>query len=223
VDFWEWEPYYRQILADFGFDRRRDEEAAHRLARLLPAEGPGPAALRELLSGKVVTVLGNAPQLESELVHVEGMVIAADEAVSVALCADVVPHIVVTDLDGRIEDLLEATRLGSKAVIHAHGDNMRAIEIWASEFPASSIGTTQSRPFAHIHNFGGFTDGDRAAFLAEHFGAREIRLIGFDFENPNPKDQPADVKRRKLAWARRLIGVLEERSIILFPASASSE
>ena len=32
-----------------------------------------------------------------------------------------------------------------------------------------------------VYNFGGFTDGDRAVFLAEELGAKKIFLIGFDF------------------------------------------
>ena len=44
------------------------------------------------------------------------------------------------------------------------------------------IGTTQIEPISDVYNFGGFTDGDRAVFLAEHFGAKEIELVGFDFE-----------------------------------------
>jgi uncharacterized Rossmann fold enzyme len=53
---------------------------------------------------------------------------------------------------------------------------------------------------------GGFTDGDRAVFIATRLGATHIRLIGFDLEGPPGKGSPtADRarKRRKLAWARR--------------------
>jgi len=44
------------------------------------------------------------------------------------------------------------------------------------------IGTTQLKPFGKLHNFGGFTDGDRAVCLAEHFKAGLIILAGMDFE-----------------------------------------
>ena len=43
------------------------------------------------------------------------------------------------------------------------------------------IGTTQSKPFSKIQNFGGFTDGDRGVFLANHYGAKKIILFGMDF------------------------------------------
>ena len=32
-----------------------------------------------------------------------------------------------------------------------------------------------------VHNFGGFTDGDRCVFLANHFKAKKIILLGMDF------------------------------------------
>ncbi len=223
MEFWEWEPYYELILKDFGFDRRKDEEAAHLLSRLIPRGGASLSDLRRKMRDEVVTVLGNAPGLPSELHHSQGVIVAADEAVSVAVLNDVTPDVVVTDLDGKVEDLLTASDRGSITVIHAHGDNMVALERWVGQFSRRSLGTTQSRPFANIYNFGGFTDGDRAVFLADHFGAAEIRLLGFDFEKPNPKDEPAEVKARKLRWARKLIELLQKRRVILFPASSNSE
>jgi uncharacterized Rossmann fold enzyme len=223
VEFWEWEPYYRQILRDFGFDRRRDERAAHILSAIIPPDRTALPRLRNAIRGQDVTVLGNGPGLAAELQHARGTVIAADEAVSTALRSGILPEVVVTDRDGRIDDLLEASEKGSLTVIHAHGDNIPALREWAYQFSRPCIGTTQSKPFAQIHNFGGFTDGDRAAFLADHFGAKQIRLIGFDFERPNPKDSPVDVKKRKLRWARKLISILQTRATILYPGSSSSK
>ncbi|HWQ19331.1 MAG TPA: hypothetical protein VN455_06085, partial [Methanotrichaceae archaeon] len=63
------------------------------------------------------------------------------------------------------------------------------------------LGTCQCRPPEGLFNFGGFTDGDRCVFLARHFGAGSIRLIGFDFSDPGVTPR----KSKKLGWARRLI------------------
>jgi len=38
--------------------------------------------------------------------------------------------------------------------------------------------------------------------------ASRIRLVGFDFERVNPKDQDVETKRRKLDWAYVLISAL---------------
>ena len=43
------------------------------------------------------------------------------------------------------------------------------------------IGSTQTKSFGKMENFGGFTDGDRCVFLAEYFNAKKIVLIGMDF------------------------------------------
>ena len=61
--------------------------------------------------------------------------------------------------------------------------------------------TTQGRPFENIHNFGGFSDGDRAVYMARDFGAATIQLLGFDCDD----ESVTPVKKGKLIWARRLL------------------
>ena len=91
-------------------------------------------------------------------------------------------------------------------MIHAHGDNIEALKRYVPLFSGKVMGTTQVRPFGLLHNFGGFTDGDRAVLMARHFSATDIRLIGFNFEEPRPKEgREIGTKRKKLSWARRLI------------------
>ena len=213
MDFDAWEPYYDRILKDFGFSRTDDERAATVLDRRLGGERIAPKDVAARLSGKPVTVAGNAPTLKSELARLTRVVIAADEATSILTQEDHLPTVIVTDLDGDVKDQLEANRRGSVVVVHAHGDNIPAIEKWAGEFEGRTMATTQARPFGEVYNFGGFTDGDRGVFLADAMGAKSIRLVGFDFEHPNPKDQPAELKKRKLDWAFILIeSILAERT-----------
>ncbi|TLZ71866.1 MAG: DUF115 domain-containing protein [Methanobacteriota archaeon] len=205
MDFETWEPYYKRILVDFGFSRARDEAAAKVLDEVLGGRRIRPRVIEAEVSGKAVSVAGNAPRLKVDLGRLTEVVVAADEATSTLAAGGRVPQVIVTDLDGAVEDQVDANRKGAIAVVHAHGDNIPAIEKWAGEFTGRTLATTQSRPFGGVYNFGGFTDGDRGVFLADAMGARSIRLVGFDFEHPNPKDQPAEVKRRKLDWALRLI------------------
>ncbi len=205
MDFEEWEPYYERILGDFGFSREEDERSARLLDAKLGGERVSLDALAAVLARQPVTVAGNAPGLADELRRLTKVVVAADEATTVLRNAARLPQVIVTDLDGNIEDQLEANRRGAIAVVHAHGDNVAAIEKWAGRFEGPTVATTQSHPFGRVYNFGGFTDGDRGVFLADAMGARSIRLVGFDFENPNPKDAPAEIKRRKLDWAYILI------------------
>jgi len=208
MEFEEWEPYYIEILRDFSYSREEDERSARLLDQVLAGDRISLDTLRHRIEGKEVFVAGNAPSLKRGLTSIRGSVIAADEAASVLIDAEVLPDIIVTDLDGRIQDQVRANSEGSVAVIHAHGDNMPAVKKWAPLFDGEVVGTTQSRPFGRIFNFGGFTDGDRAVFLARHFGASSVRLVGFDFEHPSPKDENPATKLRKLAWAKRLIGLL---------------
>jgi 2-amino-4-hydroxy-6-hydroxymethyldihydropteridine diphosphokinase len=209
MDFEDWEPFYRQILHDFGFPQDRDESVAAELDRLLDGTRVGDAELRSRIRGLVVTVAGNAASLPGELETLEGVLITADEATSVALKAGRSPTILVSDLDGTVEDQIRANAAGTVAVVHGHGDNGPAVRRWAPKFTGMTVATTQSRPTGRLKNFGGFTDGDRAVYLADHFGAREIRLIGFDFEHPSPKDSDVRTKQRKLDWAYILLQNLD--------------
>lgn len=205
MQFEKWEPFYLKILDEFGYDRSKDEHSARILDKALMGERIGPDRLRAILGGKAVSVAGNARILEDELGSVTGVLVAADEATNVVAKKGLSPTIIVTDLDGDIEGQVKANARGAITVIHAHGDNIEAVKKWVPRFKGPVMGTTQSRPFGKMHNFGGFTDGDRAVLLAHHFGSSSIKLLGFDFENPSPKDSNPDVKRRKLVWARRLI------------------
>jgi uncharacterized Rossmann fold enzyme len=133
-------------------------------------------------------------------------IIAADSAVSVFGDSCVTPTAIVTDLDGDLQWIAKFASRGSVVVVHAHGDNIGLLGE-AKNFGDCVLGTCQCKPFGKLFNFGGFTDGDRSAFLAERFGASAIELVGFDFDKPEPKAgaDPA-VKLRKLAWAKRLLG-----------------
>jgi hypothetical protein len=179
--------------------------------RPLPIE-----VLESLISGRRVNVFGAGPSLERlERLPEEGTKIACDGATSFLLERGAVPEIIVTDLDGRVEDLLEANARGSVVVIHAHGDNVAKLRRYAALF-VNVIATTQAQPFQGVHNFGGFTDGDRAVFLAEHFNAGEIYLYGMDFHSEVGRysfSRDSEMKRKKLLWAEKLIKLLEERGV----------
>ena len=202
MDFAEWEPHYITILDYFGFDRAQDEEAARLLASLLSCDDL--PLLRSLCSGKHVTVCGNAPCLKDELGQIRGVVFAADAAAEVLLDHNIRPDAIFTDLDGATDRFIEMNRDGTVIVIHAHGDNIPLLRHWVPRFSGRVVGTTQSKPLMHVHNFGGFTDGDRAVFAADELGASGITIIGFDLD-----DTAVDpMKRGKLFWARKLLGLI---------------
>ena len=203
MQFATWEPIYLAILDDFGFSMSGDEDAARLLVELLSGLGNCLSAADALVRGRSVVVFGNAPSLDRELddlQRTDSVFLAADGATAVLLRQGILPDIIVTDLDGSFPDILKANREGSIAVVHAHGDNLDALSRYVPLLEGV-IGTTQCRPPEGLYNFGGFTDGDRCVFLAKELGAASIKLVGFDYED----DSVTPRKRRKLAWAKRLI------------------
>lgn len=202
MEFKDWEPHYCEILAYFGFDRAGDEEAARLLASLMPRDNL--LSLAALACDKPVTVCGNAPCLKDELDNINGVVFAADAASDVLDAHGIRPDAVFTDLDGASDRLLELNKEGTIVVLHAHGDNIALLKYWTPRFEGPLVGTTQSTPLTHVHNFGGFSDGDRAVFAADELGAEQITLIGFDLDDPDVEP----VKRGKLIWARKLLALI---------------
>lgn len=201
-NFEEWEPYYQRILEYFSFDRARDEEAARLLSGLLPHDDL--SLLARQAADQVVTVAGNAHTLDREIGQRRGRLWAADAAAEWLWQQGIHPEAVFTDLDGTTESFLEMNTQGAIMVVHAHGDNMPLLRYWVPKFSGPIVGTTQSQPLSNIHNFGGFTDGDRPVFTAHALGAREVRIIGFDLDDPNVDP----IKRGKLFWARELLHLL---------------
>jgi 2-amino-4-hydroxy-6-hydroxymethyldihydropteridine diphosphokinase len=202
MNFETWEPCYCRILDYFGFDRGADEEAARLLARLMDRDNL--LSLVTLAEGNEVTVCGNAPCLKSELDRIHGTVFAADAAAEVLEENGIRPDAIFTDLDGATDRFLTMNRGGTVIVIHAHGDNIPLLNHWVPRFTGPVVATTQAKPLPHVHNFGGFTDGDRAVFAAEEFGAASITLAGFDLD-----DKDVDpVKRGKLHIAKKLLAMI---------------
>ena len=206
--FPEWERTYLEIISDFGFDRESDESSARMLkAVTMNSDLEMDDVLNDLI-GRTVTVIGNGPDMETSLKeeNIHGTVICSGSAVERVMMSGIVPDIIVTDLDGPIAPQIKSNMMGSVTLLHAHGDNSHLVQRYASEFKGPVILTTQSIPDSIVLNYGGFTDGDRAVCLARHFGAKEIFLVGFDFEHPYLKDgADPEVKKRKLAWAKKII------------------
>jgi hypothetical protein len=93
---------------------------------------------------------------------------------------------------------------GTIMVIHAHGDNIPLLLHWVPLFCGPVVGTTQARPYPPLHNFGGFSDGDRAAFAADALLAERIQFVGFNLDDQDVEP----MKRGKLQWARRLLRLI---------------
>ncbi|MBQ2962758.1 6-hydroxymethylpterin diphosphokinase MptE-like protein [Methanobrevibacter sp.] len=233
MDFDEWEGWYEEILETLGFSREGDEKTAVLLDKIL--EEHGFLTLEDLYNETVhkkndttkFIVFGAGPSIKKHIEEIktydleEYILVSSDGATTALLEEDVVPDIVATDLDGTLSDLLVANDKGSYFVIHAHGNNEEVIEKWTTSFN-KILGTTQSKPIGHLYNFGGFTDGDRAMYLAVALGCKEMVLAGMDFgtivtrySRPNIEGEtgPADeIKTKKLIFAERLLNWIKENT-----------
>ena len=207
MEFQEWEGIYKEIVKEFGYSIEDDERAAILLSKLLEKKNVvREEEVRRLIEGREVSICGAGENLKDEMKKIEGIIIAADESTSFLMHMGIIPNIIVTDLDGGVREQIKANEGGSIVIIHAHGDNIPLLKKWVPHFNGKVMGTTQSKPFDEIYNFGGFTDGDRAYCLAKYFKAKKIHLIGFNFENPRIKEgKDMIIKKKKLKWAKRII------------------
>ena len=222
--FSEWEPVYLRIVEDMHIDRTSDEASARSLKMLtLNSNIIAEDGLAPMMARDVIVVGGSVSGCDAKLLRemsknkdLKRTVISAGSATDVLVANDMMPDIVVTDLDGDAELQKRASSSGSVTAIHAHGDNPDLILRHAKDFKGPILITTQSSPDLVLCNFGGFTDGDRAVCLARHFGAKRITLIGFDFDAPSRKpDSDPGTKKKKLAWAKKIIFDMNPRDVTI--------
>ena len=213
-----WESKYREILKDFGYSRKKDSQSCKLLDSLLPKKMET-KKIRDLIENKPVFVIGAGPSLPSCISILKKYKkitkIVADGAAKAMIENDLKPDIVVTDLDGDIKSLKKAGRTNTVMVVHAHGDNSEKIHL-VKNFK-NCVGTTQTKPIGKVHNFGGFTDGDRCVFLANHFNAKKIILLGMDFGTrigrySNSKVENRTTKIAKLRRGKKLLEWLAKKS-----------
>lgn len=183
----EWWKWYDRINKLFNYDMNEDQRATDILSGLISKRAFHPESMEKLITDKPVLVFGAGPSLEENLYQLQKeellekfSIISADGATTALLkVVELIPQFIISDLDGNVEDLLNANRLGSTMVIHGHGDNITQLKKYVPKF-VNIIGTTQVKPTINVYNFGGFTDGDRAVFFAASMKPSMIVLAGMD-------------------------------------------
>src|SRR3989304_5832837 len=153
-----WGKRYSEILKEFGYSKKSDLKSAKLLNSLLKNKFPL-NKLRSKVFEQNVFVIGAGPSLLSSIPVLKRFSfitkIVADGAAKALIENNIMPDILVTDLDG------------------------------------------DEKSFGKIHNFGGFTDGDRCVFLAKHFKAKKIILFGMDFGNKIGKYSKTKIANKK--------------------------
>ena len=177
-----WKTKFNEIRKEFGYTEKEDFISAKKLNLLLKRKN-SKKEFEDIIKDKTIFVIGAGPSLSRSLKHIRKSKnitkIVADGAVRALLEKNIRPDILVTDLDGDIESIKKIGKTKIPIIVHAHGDNSNRLEIVKKL--SNVTGTTQTREFGKLKNYGGFTDGDRCVFLAEYFNANKIVLIGMDF------------------------------------------
>ncbi|HJM55354.1 MAG TPA: hypothetical protein QGI72_03825 [Poseidonia sp.] len=216
------------VRSEFGWTYQDDVDSAQAMFQVFQSnepfgvphwsnEGRNEALLntKERLSrAETIVLVGAAAKkadLESE--WPDGtQFIAADGAVG-AFPNHLKPACIITDLDGGMH-LEQAASNGFTMVVHAHGDNQNVWEqyfpLWAKNGQPPLILTHQTHEhFDHVHNPGGFTDGDRAACFLHwlNIDLSRVKLVGFSTESvgiwsgtTNP-----ELKIKKLGWMEKIL------------------
>ena len=231
INLKEWWPRYGAIVEQFGYDMKTDQEAADLLSGYIKNVAMPLEVAQKRVEGKNILVCGAGPSIQDNLVAIKDygllddtVVFAADGATTACMENEIIPDFILTDLDGRMEDIVVAQKQGAIVVIHAHGDNIPALNLWVTRLleGRAMMGSTQIRPRPDVHNLGGFTDGDRCVFWAEGLRAAKIALAGMDLGNmigrySKPEmtqdEMASPLKRQKLMVAKELLAWLATWSI----------
>ena len=234
----EWESIYNEIIEDFGFSKEDDLKSALTLSNILKNSKNNISLkyVNKLIKDREVYIFGAGPSLKEHVNILKDtinnaenddhnrtkyLIISADGATKALLEENIVPDIIVSDLDGDLNAIIECNRKGSIVVVHAHGDNIDIIKTYAPKL-RNIIGSSQvPKEIPNIINYGGFTDGDRCCFFAEHFGAKRMILCGMDFGEYTTKysrpylkndiEKADDIKIKKLQYAKKLINWLKKK------------
>lgn len=229
MDWEEWRPLYLEIVEEMGYSMEKDLEATEYLNNLISFKAMTLQELRSRLLDKLAAVVfGAGPSLSIDILEFvnsglldEVVIIVADGASRAFLQKGVRIDVVVTDLDGGDDVLTMVSQKCIALVVHAHGDNIEKMKTLIPLLSGKILGTTQVKPFGRLYNFGGFTDGDRAVFLADALGFDTIILAGMDFgEDIGEYSKNVDklsgewleAKKKKLRIGKKLLEIYASKS-----------
>ena len=227
VSYNNWNKWYELICHDFGFSMKDDIYSAKILNDLIHEIDK--FNISDIHIKDKCIIFGAGPSIKKHIHFTkhninleEYTLIAADGTTTALMEENIIPSIIVTDLDGNINSIIEANKKGSILYVHAHGDNIDKIKRYVPKLK-NIIPTTQTKPFDLLENYGGFTDGDRAVHIAVYkLKIKKIILSGMDFgdiitnySRPEIKvsTKKADkFKELKLNYAQKLISSLKQEN-----------
>ena len=182
-----------------------------------------------IISGSKAIIFGAGPVLTDHIDLIKKIpsdisIIAADGATIELKDNGIIPHLVLTDLDGIDSHMIEELDRTTFIVL-AHGDNKSSISELLSYFvniPENLIWATQGKKLGKWCNTLGFTDGDRALCTVKNYD--HVLLLGFDFKSgligraskPFYKEHKplTEIKFKKLKIAHRIIKWISNQTIV---------
>ena len=203
IDWW-WS-FQEEISEQFDFSKDREAVAS----RLISNVKHNSFSIRKRIEDKDLILVGAGLQKDTDIPS--SNVIVADGALRACLERNILPSLIVTDLDGYIPDILWARKQGSEIILHAHGDNIARVFQYLSDINPNCITTTY--PSVSSNCWGGFTDGDRALMMSLSLNCNTIKMIGFDYNIiGNYSGDYSPRKLEKLRWAQKIIQTCMEKS-----------
>lgn len=203
IDWW-WS-FQEEISEQFDFSKDREAVAS----RLISNVKHNSFSIRKRIEDKDLILVGAGLQKDTDIPS--SNVIVADGALRACLERNIIPSLIVTDLDGYIPDILWARKQGSEIILHAHGDNIARVFQYLSDINPNCITTTY--PSVSSNCWGGFTDGDRALMMSLSLNCNTIKMIGFDYNIiGNYSGDYSPRKLEKLRWAQKIIQTCMEKS-----------
>ena len=203
IDWW-WS-FQEEISEQFDFSKDREAVAS----RLISNVKYNSFSIRKRIEDKDLILVGAGLQKDTDIPS--SNVIVADGALRACLERNIIPSLIVTDLDGYIPDILWAHKQGSEIILHAHGDNIARVFQYLSDINPNCITTTY--PSVSSNCWGGFTDGDRALMMSLSLNCNTIKMIGFDYNIiGNYSGDYSPRKLEKLRWAQKIIETCMEKS-----------
>jgi Uncharacterized Rossmann fold enzyme len=202
--------YELLVEPSMGYPRHRESIASLQGPQLCYEECLILEDLVSSVEGSNVCIIGPLGWLND----VSCTIIGAPEGGAGHLIAlGVKPLYVTGDLDVDIKTLdlmLSTTRI---ALIHVHGDNIERLLAYKRRLQAANVVYTSQIPTTTCTlPLGGFTDGDRAVVAAMLAGAREIKIVGYDFEKPSYNHKSVRLQDESKSVKLRLAAKIIEES-----------
>jgi len=126
-----WWPKYLAIVTRFGYSVEEDQHAASILSQMIADHATPVSRIRSIIKDKNVAVCGAGPSLPQNLkvamkarLLAGSVLIAADGATTALVNRHLQPDLIVSDLDGKLPDIIRAQRKGAIVVVHANEDNI---------------------------------------------------------------------------------------------------